>query len=37
MHKPFVSFFDDSNALDEQHESAASPGDVHGLIARVED
>jgi hypothetical protein len=36
MHKPIVCLFDDGYTLDEQHEGAASPRNVHGLIARIE-
>ena len=36
MHIPIVCLFDDGNTLDEQHEGTASPGNVHGLIARIE-
>lgn len=36
MHIPIMCLFDDGNALDEQHEGTASPGNVHGLIARIE-
>jgi hypothetical protein len=36
VHIPIVCLFDDGNTLDEQHEGAASPRNVHGLIARIE-
>ena len=36
MHIPIVRLFGDSNTLDEQHEGAACPRNVHRLIARIE-
>jgi hypothetical protein len=36
MHIPIVCLFDDGNTLNKQRKGTASPGNVYGLIARIE-
>jgi hypothetical protein len=36
MYEPVMRFFDDSDLLQEQHDGAPRPRNIHGLIARIQ-